>query len=344
MSTGVELDSLADERLREVSRVLFGITIAGKKVAIQVDENGQLGLSVGSVTISDVGISGPLGDKAKAASISVTPATDVPTTRDIGRVNSTAEGTTTDAVASVSADEDGTARTSIGLYKAMKNLLIDISGFLSTLAGSVTSSKIQADVKTLPTNIPDTAGGNLAAIGTTADAAASVSADEDTTVKTSISLLKGAKNLLIDISGFLSTLAGAVSSSKIQVDVATCASHAVTLATLPDTSATDLAHIHAAAEMIIKTVPTLYNVILTLARTEYSQALPANTKAYSFQSLGGKQLWYAFATGKVATPTAPYYIVAGGAEESENNLNLAAITLYFATADAGDTILLKVWT
>jgi hypothetical protein len=80
-------------------------------------------------------------------------------------------GNTTDAVASVSADEDGTARTGIGLFKAIKNLLIDAVGWVAVL-------------------------------GAGTDAVASVSADEDGTARTGIGLFKAIKNLLIDISGF----------------------------------------------------------------------------------------------------------------------------------------------
>lgn len=46
-------------------------------------------------------------------------------------------GGKTDAPASVSLDEDGTARSNISLLKAAKNLLIDISGFASDIKGLI---------------------------------------------------------------------------------------------------------------------------------------------------------------------------------------------------------------
>jgi len=63
-----------------------------------------------------------------------------------------------------------------------------------------------------------------ALIGALADAPASISADETiSTLSSLIALLKASKNLDIDISGYLSTLAGAVTSSKVQVDIKTIA-------------------------------------------------------------------------------------------------------------------------
>lgn len=61
-------------------------------------------------------------------------------------------GTPTDAVASISADEDGTARSSIGLWKAVKNLLIDIKAAAEgpTPAGSaVLASTVKSVVESL---------------------------------------------------------------------------------------------------------------------------------------------------------------------------------------------------
>jgi len=126
-----------------------------------------------------------------------------------GLATAAAAGANTDAAASVSEDETGTARTHTSVLKAAKNLLIDISGYLSTLAGAVTSSKVQVDVKsTVSTAVtgPLTSAELITDIGALTDSPASVSVDEDGTARSIISLLKGAKNLLIDISGFLSAL------------------------------------------------------------------------------------------------------------------------------------------
>ena len=228
--------------------ISYGKTATGALKALAVNDDGELkvNLEAATVNIGDIDINSPLGDSAKAASVSVTPATDIPATRLIGKVaidQSTANanevviksdsaglatagaaGAATDTPASVSVDEDGTARTHTSLLKAAKNLLIDISGYLSTLAGAVTSSKVQVDVKsTVSTAVtgPLTSTELISDIGALTDSPASVSVDEDGTSRSIISLLKGAKNLLIDISGFLSTLAGTVTSSKVQVDIKT---------------------------------------------------------------------------------------------------------------------------
>lgn len=85
------------------------------------------------------------------------------------------------------------------------------------------------------------------------------------------------------------------------------------------------------------TVPTVYNLTLTLASTEYSQELPANCARYDFQCRTAYDVRYAWATGKVATPTAPYMTLkAGGTFTSEFvPQSLGGQTIYFASAQAG---------
>lgn len=58
--------------------------------------------------------------------------------------------------------------------------------------------------------------------------------------------------------------------------------------------------------------PIVRNVTLTLADTEYSQSLPVGTRYFSMQCRTGYDVRYAFITGKVATPTAPYMTVKSG--------------------------------
>jgi hypothetical protein len=58
--------------------------------------------------------------------------------------------------------------------------------------------------------------------------------------------------------------------------------------------------------------PVILNVTLTSADTEYSQALPIGTKYFSIQCRTAFAIRYAFATGRVATPTAPYATVKSG--------------------------------
>ena len=91
------------------------------------------------------------------------------------------------------------------------------------------------------------------------------------------------------------------------------------------------------------TTSTIYNVTLTSADTEYSQALPANTREFRFRCRTSFAVRFAFVTGKVATPTAPYATLPKGADYWSDNLNLASTTLYLASAEAGVIVELETW-
>lgn len=91
------------------------------------------------------------------------------------------------------------------------------------------------------------------------------------------------------------------------------------------------------------TAPTVYNVTLTLANTEYSQLLPANTREFRFRCRTLYDVRFAFVTGKVATPTAPYLTLPAGMEYSSDGNDLAAVTLYLASSQAGVVAELEVW-
>jgi len=91
------------------------------------------------------------------------------------------------------------------------------------------------------------------------------------------------------------------------------------------------------------TTPTEYNITLTNANTEYSQALPANTRALCFRCRTGVQVRYAWVTGKVAAPTANYQTLVAGAEYVRTGVKLAAATLYWASATAGAIVELECW-
>lgn len=100
----------------------------------------------------------------------------------------------------------------------------------------------------------------------------------------------------------------------------------------------------AANQQAAATTPAIYNVTMTNSDTEYSQALPANTKRFSLQCLTDFDVRFAFASGKVATPTAPYALIRAGMNYFEEQLNLAAVTLYVASPDAGKIAEIIVWT
>lgn len=88
---------------------------------------------------------------------------------------------------------------------------------------------------------------------------------------------------------------------------------------------------------------TEYNIDLTSANTEYSQALSANTRAIEFTNRASNDLRFAFTTGKVAGPTAEYFTLRAGQYYYKENLNLSSKTIYFASANAGDDVELLTW-
>jgi len=89
---------------------------------------------------------------------------------------------------------------------------------------------------------------------------------------------------------------------------------------------------------------TEYNITCTLADTEYSQALPANTLAFEFRNRNSHDTRWSFVTGKVAVPTAPYNTLSGGQVYYKEGIDLVTKTLYFASSTAGDVIELVVYT
>lgn len=96
---------------------------------------------------------------------------------------------------------------------------------------------------------------------------------------------------------------------------------------------------------------TIYNLTLTSADTEYSQALPTNCRGWDFQqqSTPGATTYdirWSNVTGKVATPTAPWAICKAGNAETSGPINQGASpeTLYFACATAGAIVEIRAWT
>ena len=83
---------------------------------------------------------------------------------------------------------------------------------------------------------------------------------------------------------------------------------------------------------------------MTLLDTQYSQALPTNTKKIEFRCRSANDIRYAFLTGKVAGPIDPYKSLTSGEVKSESNLNLTGIILYVACSVAGQIVELEVWT
>lgn len=58
--------------------------------------------------------------------------------------------------------------------------------------------------------------------------------------------------------------------------------------------------------------PTVYNVTLTSADTEYSQAMVTNCRRFEFQARTDVAVRFAYVTGKVAGPANPYVTLKAG--------------------------------
>jgi hypothetical protein len=90
--------------------------------------------------------------------------------------------------------------------------------------------------------------------------------------------------------------------------------------------------------------PTIYTVSMTLADTEYSQALPDDTRKIEFRCRDAVNIRFAYETGKVAAPTEPYRTLLATEVKSEDTIKLSSKILYFACSDAGKTMEVEVWT
>ena len=90
--------------------------------------------------------------------------------------------------------------------------------------------------------------------------------------------------------------------------------------------------------------PTVYNVTLTSADTEYSQLLPSSTRELRFRCRTNYDVRFAFVADKVATPVAPYLTLPAGCDYRSDENDLTGTTMYFASSQAGVVVELEVWT
>ena len=80
-----------------------------------------------------------------------------------------------------------------------------------------------------------------------------------------------------------------------------------------------------------------YNVSFAAVDTEYSQLLPDGTKTIELKSRDGAEIRWAWETGKVATPTAPYHTLLANTVKKVDNLFLVNKTIYLA-ADVSNNV------
>jgi len=90
--------------------------------------------------------------------------------------------------------------------------------------------------------------------------------------------------------------------------------------------------------------PTPYNVEMSDADKEYSQVLPDNLKQITFFVRDLTNFRYAWVTGKVEGPTAPYTEVLANGVVFLDKLKWPSKTLYFACANAGKIMQIEVLT
>jgi len=96
---------------------------------------------------------------------------------------------------------------------------------------------------------------------------------------------------------------------------------------------------------MIKAISTLYTVTMTSKNTEYSQALPTDTKFFTIRCRGNYDVRLAFVTGKVAASTDPFKtIVAGSEYVSPDDISWhTSKTIYFACGTDAQKVEIEVW-
>ena len=95
----------------------------------------------------------------------------------------------------------------------------------------------------------------------------------------------------------------------------------------------------------ITAMPTVYNVTLTNANTEYSQAMVANCRRFEFHTRTDVVIRFAFVTGKVAVPTVPWMTLKSGVAYDSGMISQGAApsTIYLASATAGTIVEIISW-
>lgn len=90
----------------------------------------------------------------------------------------------------------------------------------------------------------------------------------------------------------------------------------------------------------VSTNPTIYNLTLTLANTEYSQALAANTKQITVRCRGTGKLQIAFSAGDTSLN---WITIPKGSNYSEQSLDLTGVTLYVQSDTAAQVAEIIQW-
>jgi len=194
------------------------------------------------------------------------------------------------------------------------------------------------------------ADGADVALGATIDAPSSPTAASTVAPETGIGLWKGIKNVLILIKDALGIKTGAAvvtdADGTVQQYLRGIVKLIVAGLTIKIDQVTAGANHVEIVGMAVPATMTPYNLELTLAVTEYSQALPANCLKFHFQCRTANEVRWQIVTGKVAGPTAPYLTLKAGQPYDSPDINQGASpsTLYFASATAGVVMEIVAWT
>lgn len=86
--------------------------------------------------------------------------------------------------------------------------------------------------------------------------------------------------------------------------------------------------------------PTMYNKTMTLANTEYSQALPSNVKRFTMKCRTANDVQFCYVSGESNTK---FMTLPAGMVYWEENLNVGSLTLYFRCAVAAKVIEIIAW-
>jgi len=92
---------------------------------------------------------------------------------------------------------------------------------------------------------------------------------------------------------------------------------------------------------------TILNVTLTNADTEVTLAIPANCFYFTWQCRTAFAVRFAWETGKVAGPTAPYMTLKSGAVSNSpvaEDTGAVGQNLFLASSEAAVVVEMEVWT
>lgn len=95
------------------------------------------------------------------------------------------------------------------------------------------------------------------------------------------------------------------------------------------------------AKVVSATSPTIYNLSMPTANTEYSQALASNTKRVMIRMRQRARARVAFVSGDTALV---YFTLEPGTVYFEENLDLSGVTIYVQSNVASQTAEILEWT